>query len=85
MEDRGSMNVEEFAKNLKACDPEKKASYKCLDDNGYEREKCKEFFDAYNDCRKRWQRARQIYFKKKREQEQGGPSFFDKFFGNNSK
>ncbi|EDQ90037.1 uncharacterized protein MONBRDRAFT_16818 [Monosiga brevicollis MX1] len=40
------------------CAQEKAASYACLDRNAYDRTKCTAFFDAYNECRKRWQKAR---------------------------
>ena len=33
---------------------EKKASFKCLDDNQYDKSKCQHVFDEYNACRKRW-------------------------------
>ena len=28
-------------------------SYKCLDENNYDREKCQEYFQAYKECKKK--------------------------------
>ncbi|CAN8006903.1 unnamed protein product [Ixodes pacificus] len=36
------------------CLKEQKLSLKCLDDNGYDKEKCTSFFVNYNMCQKFW-------------------------------
>lgn len=36
------------------CVKEQKLSLKCLDDNGYDKEKCTSFFVNYNMCQKFW-------------------------------
>ncbi|XP_046566793.1 coiled-coil-helix-coiled-coil-helix domain-containing protein 7-like [Haliotis rubra] len=38
------------------CMTEQKMSYKCLDDNGYDREKCSKCFQNYRNCREFWSR-----------------------------
>ena len=35
------------------CVQEAKASYKCMDDNNYDRDACLEYFKAYKECKKR--------------------------------
>jgi hypothetical protein len=59
---------------------EKEASFNCLDANGYDKAACQQFFDAYNECRKRWQAAKAKLRQKERERfvkERG--SIFDFF------
>ncbi|KAH8111021.1 hypothetical protein DFH11DRAFT_709359 [Phellopilus nigrolimitatus] len=36
------------------CEHASRASLRCLNENNYERVKCKAFFEAYNDCKKSW-------------------------------
>ncbi|CCE63669.1 hypothetical protein TPHA_0F01870 [Tetrapisispora phaffii CBS 4417] len=40
------------------CDESAKMSFKCLDMNDYDRDKCRAYFDAYRECKKQWLRAR---------------------------
>ena len=35
------------------CVQEAKASYKCMDDNNYDRDACLEYFKSYKECKKR--------------------------------
>eukprot|EP00731_Ephydatia_muelleri_P012042 Em0006g936a len=35
------------------CLEEAKASYKCMDDNNYDRDACLEYFKSYKECKKR--------------------------------
>ncbi|XP_022123542.1 coiled-coil-helix-coiled-coil-helix domain-containing protein 7 [Pieris rapae] len=36
------------------CLKEQEASYRCLDKNGFDAEKCELYFDNYNTCKKFW-------------------------------
>ena len=47
---RGSQRM----KDNDPCKIEATASFKCLEVNGYDREKCTIAFMAYKDCKKRW-------------------------------
>lgn len=38
------------------CEQAAKASLSCMDRNGYNRDKCMDFFQAYRDCKKAWVR-----------------------------
>nr|XP_045622278.1 coiled-coil-helix-coiled-coil-helix domain-containing protein 7-like [Procambarus clarkii]XP_045622279.1 coiled-coil-helix-coiled-coil-helix domain-containing protein 7-like [Procambarus clarkii] len=40
------------------CIKEHKLSFKCLDDNSYNRELCGSYFDNYNRCREFWNQVR---------------------------
>ncbi|KAL5499858.1 hypothetical protein EMCRGX_G011323 [Ephydatia muelleri] len=40
------------------CLEEAKASYKCMDDNNYDRDACLEYFKSYKECKKRMNEAR---------------------------
>lgn len=40
------------------CQESAKMSFNCLDRNDYDRDKCKEYFDAYRECKKQWLKAR---------------------------
>ncbi|EGD83018.1 hypothetical protein PTSG_03654 [Salpingoeca rosetta] len=62
-----AMDVEAFARDQHPCKQEKQASFKCLDDNHYDKTKCQEQFDAYNACRKRWMEARAVLKRKQKE------------------
>ncbi|OMJ24649.1 Cytochrome c oxidase-assembly factor COX23, mitochondrial [Smittium culicis] len=41
-------------KYMNPCEKESKQSLKCLSDNDYKHEMCKQFFDQYRDCKKLW-------------------------------
>lgn len=36
------------------CSEEAKASFKCLDENNYNRRLCEVYFEAYRECKKAW-------------------------------
>ncbi|KAG8220940.1 hypothetical protein J3R82DRAFT_2445, partial [Butyriboletus roseoflavus] len=36
------------------CEDASKASLACMDQNGYNRDKCMEYFQAYRDCKRAW-------------------------------
>ncbi|SCW02419.1 LAFE_0F06018g1_1 [Lachancea fermentati] len=40
------------------CQESSKMSMKCLELNNYDKEMCKEYFDAYRECKKQWLQAR---------------------------
>ncbi|OXB44125.1 hypothetical protein B1J92_I02728g [Nakaseomyces glabratus] len=40
------------------CQESAKMSFKCLELNDYDRDQCKEYFDAYRECKKQWLEAR---------------------------
>lgn len=41
-------------KRTNPCMEESKASMKCLDENNYDKSKCKMYFEAYKECKKAW-------------------------------
>ncbi|KJE93860.1 hypothetical protein CAOG_004584 [Capsaspora owczarzaki ATCC 30864] len=51
------------------CQKETEASYKCLDENNYNRDMCGQFFDAYKACKQRWHDERAEARRKKYEEE----------------
>eukprot|EP01135_Chromosphaera_perkinsii_P004432 Nk52_evm10s281 gene=Nk52_evmTU10s281 len=53
------------------CAKEAQASLNCMDRNGYRREYCTAFFEAYKDCKKEWNRARAEERAKQRRQRYG--------------
>ncbi|QLQ79668.1 hypothetical protein HG537_0C03160 [Torulaspora globosa] len=40
------------------CQESAQMSFNCLDRNNYDRDMCKEYFDAYRECKKQWLSAR---------------------------
>lgn len=40
------------------CQESAQMSFNCLDRNNYDRDMCKEYFDAYRECKKQWLQAR---------------------------
>ncbi|CCK71766.1 Cox23p KNAG_0H03520 [Huiozyma naganishii CBS 8797] len=40
------------------CQESSKMSFTCLEQNDYDRSKCKAYFDAYRECKKQWLKAR---------------------------
>lgn len=40
------------------CEESSKLSMKCLELNNYDRQLCKEYFDAYRECKKQWLQSR---------------------------
>ncbi|GAV55638.1 hypothetical protein ZYGR_0AY00300 [Zygosaccharomyces rouxii] len=40
------------------CQESSRMSLNCLDRNNYDRDMCKEYFDAYRECKKQWLKAR---------------------------
>ncbi|SCU80368.1 LAMI_0B02014g1_1 [Lachancea mirantina] len=40
------------------CQESANMSTRCLETNDYDRDKCREYFDAYRECKKQWLRAR---------------------------
>ena len=40
------------------CQESSKMSFKCLELNNYDKSKCKEYFDAYKECKKQWLASR---------------------------
>lgn len=40
------------------CQESSKMSFKCLEMNNYDRDMCKEYFDAYRECKKQWLQSR---------------------------
>ncbi|XP_044736384.1 coiled-coil-helix-coiled-coil-helix domain-containing protein 7 [Chrysoperla carnea] len=40
------------------CSKEQAMSYKCLNDNNFDREKCEVFFVNYNNCKEFWNKIR---------------------------
>ncbi|CCD23467.1 Cox23p NDAI_0B04330 [Naumovozyma dairenensis CBS 421] len=40
------------------CQESSQMSFKCLDRNNFDRDKCHEYFDAYRECKKQWLMAR---------------------------
>ncbi|KAF9245232.1 hypothetical protein BU15DRAFT_41205 [Melanogaster broomeanus] len=36
------------------CEDASKASLSCMDRNGYNRDKCMQYFQAYKDCKRAW-------------------------------
>jgi len=40
------------------CLDEANASYKCLSDNGYDKDKCEEYFEAYRNCKKEFNKLK---------------------------
>lgn len=40
------------------CEQSAKMSMRCLEQNDYDRSQCKEYFDAYRECKKQWLEAR---------------------------
>ncbi|MBW0462383.1 hypothetical protein O181_002098 [Austropuccinia psidii MF-1] len=40
------------------CQAARKASYKCLDRNNYDKSLCQDYFDVYKECQKRWLESR---------------------------
>lgn len=40
------------------CQESARMSFSCLDRNNYDGDMCKEYFDAYRECKKQWLRAR---------------------------
>lgn len=40
------------------CLDQANASYKCLSDNGYDKEKCEEYFEAYRNCKKEFNKIK---------------------------
>ncbi|KAH9964396.1 hypothetical protein BJV74DRAFT_302893 [Russula compacta] len=42
------------------CEEASKASMDCLNRHDYDRDKCLDFFQAYRDCKRVWNDARQI-------------------------
>ncbi|KAJ2783978.1 Mitochondrial copper homeostasis protein [Coemansia javaensis] len=54
---RVTLHEFESKKSSRFMDPcaiEAKASYKCLDDNGYDKSLCTEWFEAYRACKRAW-------------------------------
>lgn len=41
-------------KRTNPCMEESKASMKCLDENNYDKGRCKMYFEAYKECKKAW-------------------------------
>ncbi|KAG0380624.1 MAG: hypothetical protein J3R72DRAFT_429964 [Linnemannia gamsii] len=39
---------------LDPCQPQTKASMKCMDENGFDKKKCTRFFKDYSDCKRKW-------------------------------
>lgn len=37
-----------------SCSGAMEASYKCLADNNYDNSKCRDYFNAYQECKKQW-------------------------------
>ncbi|ORX71585.1 cytochrome c oxidase-assembly factor cox-23, mitochondrial [Linderina pennispora] len=46
------------SKFMDPCGIEAKASFKCLDDNNYDKSLCNEYFEAYRNCKQMWVRER---------------------------
>lgn len=40
------------------CQESSKMSFKCLELNNYDRDLCRDYFDAYRECKKQWLKAR---------------------------
>ena len=40
------------------CLDEANASYKCLSDNGYDKAKCEDYFEAYRNCKKEFNKIK---------------------------
>ncbi|XP_053618030.1 coiled-coil-helix-coiled-coil-helix domain-containing protein 7 [Plodia interpunctella] len=59
--------INKDAERMNPCLKEQEQSYRCLDKNGFDQEKCQEHFDNYNTCKKFWgsvyqdRRAKKIY------------------------
>ncbi|OJA10689.1 hypothetical protein AZE42_01034 [Rhizopogon vesiculosus] len=43
-----------YSQHTDPCEQAAKASLSCMDHNGYNRDKCMDFFQAYRDCKKAW-------------------------------
>lgn len=42
------------------CIAESQASMKCLDENNYDKTKCKMYFEAYKECKKAWNERKAV-------------------------
>ncbi|KAJ7760447.1 hypothetical protein B0H16DRAFT_1719949 [Mycena metata] len=45
---------QEPSKFVDPCDGASKASFKCMDQNNYDRTACMDYFQAYRDCKAAW-------------------------------
>lgn len=50
--------VKDASQYFDPCQESSRMSFNCLDRNNYDRDMCKEYFDAYRECKKQWLRAR---------------------------
>ncbi|KAH3901395.1 related to Cytochrome c oxidase-assembly factor COX23, mitochondrial [Saccharomycodes ludwigii] len=40
------------------CEESSKMSFRCLESNNYDRDLCRDYFDAYRECKKQWLKSR---------------------------
>lgn len=50
--------VKDASQYFDPCQESSRMSLNCLDRNNYDRDMCKEYFDAYRECKKQWLKAR---------------------------
>ncbi|CDH17382.1 probable Cytochrome c oxidase-assembly factor COX23, mitochondrial [Zygosaccharomyces bailii ISA1307] len=50
--------MKEASQYFDPCQESSRMSMNCLDRNNYDRDMCKEYFDAYRECKKQWLHAR---------------------------
>ncbi|CCF58670.1 hypothetical protein KAFR_0F00730 [Kazachstania africana CBS 2517] len=55
---RDQFRTKQPTKYYDPCQESAQLSFKCLELNNYDRSLCKDYFDAYRECKKQWLNAR---------------------------